>query len=167
MTPWDVYRQYLLVFSSRRSLVCYLITQIESINSSLQMRADLELCKMTGVTPHCIFFMFHSRGETKITIAFYHFSNNGKLFSFSFSFRVWKNLIELDFKLWFLIFPRNPGLAWQAPGSPDWGVISQTQGWSRSGFQYTVDLWVRLSVNTCPPTPPSSLLQPAGIFVSN
>ena len=69
---------------------------------------------------------------------------------------------SVGFQVWILKFsPQSwPGLVWQAPGSADWGVISQTQGWSRSGFQYTVDLWVGLSVNTCPPTPHLSLLSP-------
>ena len=65
------------IFSTGHSLVSYLITQIESINSSLQMRAELELWEMTGVTTQpwwdrnndCIFITFSLREFGKIWLS--------------------------------------------------------------------------------------------------
>ena len=87
------------------------------------MRAELELCKMTGSDyTHCfIFFMFHSRGETKITITLS--LSNGTLFSFRFG--VWKNLIWSWISSWdfYKNFPAI--LAWPGLAGPG---ISRLRG---------------------------------------
>ena len=141
MTPWDVYIQYLLVFSSgAQSAVCYLITQIESIKIPVfrwELYSSSVKCDWEWL--HTLFYFLHVSQpwwdkNNDCIITFQRYIVQLQVRSLE------ESDLELDFKFWdfYKIFLQSwPGLAWQAPGSPDWGAISQTQGWARSGFQYS------------------------------